>query len=218
MNYEKSKLVEDNSVYKIGGSVYGGEWRPSKPEDERLIGESGDVKQSFAKKGELIETHIGLDGTADYETHHTDHGFPKYHDNPHIHEIYWDERGPHLGNKELFGKNFALGMGHVYTKTLVGTNSYEENRFKSISDFKDCMNRGGEVQFEWHGVEYCCFGVIRPSKDAKPKMVIAQAGSIEINTRTEQWCDTPDQILEYMVGSDRLRDVITQVTVFERTL
>ncbi|MUU12849.1 MAG: hypothetical protein EP146_16590 [Oscillibacter sp.] len=95
--------------------------------------------------------------------------------------------------------------------TWVGTNSLEDNRFKTISDFKQCMRRGGEVQFEWNGVLYCCFGCISPAADAAPKMVICQAGSVEVNTRTEKWCDTADEILEYMVGGDRLRDVITQV-------
>lgn len=102
--------------------------------------------------------------------------------------------------------------------TWVGTNSLEDNRFKTISDFKQCMRRGGEVQFEWNGVSYCCFGCISPAADAAPKMVICQAGSVEVNTRTEKWCDTADEILEYMVGGDRLRDVITQVKVWERTI
>lgn len=26
-----------------------------------------------------------------------------------------------------------------------------ENRFETISDFKWCVNCGGEIQFEWHG-------------------------------------------------------------------
>ena len=64
----------------------------------------------------------------------------------------------------------------------------------------------------------CCFGCISPAADAAPKMVICQAGSVEVNTRTEKWCDTADEILEYMVGGDRLRDVITQVKVWERTI
>ena len=102
--------------------------------------------------------------------------------------------------------------------TRVDTNSFEDNRFKTISDFKQCMRRGGEVQFEWNGVLYCCFGCISPAADAMPKMVICQAGSVEVNTRTEKWCDTADEILEYMVGGDRLRDVITQVKVWERTI
>ena len=49
-------------------------------------------------------------------------------------------------------------------------------------------------------------------------MVIAQAGSAEVLAQTGMWCDTADEVLEYMVGDDRLRDVITQVTVTERTI
>ena len=35
---------------------------------------------------------------------------------------------------------------------------------------------------------------------------------------SEKWCETSDDVLEYMVGVDRLRDVITQVAVIERTI
>ena len=33
-------------------------------------------------------------------------------------------------------------------------NSLEENRFQSISEFKWCVNDGGEVVFEWKGNHY----------------------------------------------------------------
>lgn len=49
-------------------------------------------------------------------------------------------------------------------------------------------------------------------------MMICQAGPAEITTRTEKWCDTADEVLEYIIGGDRLRDVITQVKVWERTI
>ena len=100
----------------------------------------------------------------------------------------------------------------------VGVNSLEDNRFKTISDFKWCMNHGGEVQFDWKGVSYCCFGCVCQIPGAEPRMIISQAGTAEVNRRTEMWCDTADELLEYMVGDDRLRDVITQVTVWERTI
>ena len=38
------------------------------------------------------------------------------------------------------------------------------------------------------------------------------------NGQNIKWCDTLDDLLEYYVGPDRLRDVITQVTVIDRTL
>ncbi len=102
--------------------------------------------------------------------------------------------------------------------TFVPSNSVEQNRFQSISDFTWRMKRGGEVQFDWKGVSYCCFGCVRPAPGQAPRMVICQAGSVEVNAQTEKWCDTADELLEYMVGNDRLRDVITQVAVTERTI
>ncbi len=93
---------------------------------------------------------------------------------------------------------------------------FPEYSFESISDFKWSMKCGGEVQFIWKGVKYCAFGNI--PRDGKRMMLISQAGSAEVNRRTEKWCDNADEVLEYMVGEDRLRDVITQVEVFERTI
>ena len=205
-------------TFKGGGSAYGGKWKPSKLGDEKFIGKPGEIKQSFTKKGDLYETHIGLDGKADSETHYSDHGTPTLHDNPHTHDIYWDELGPHLGKIEHTGKAYGRERRWLSMKTIVPANTFEDDRFKTISDFKWCMKRGGEVQFEWNGVMYCCFGCVSPVAGAAPKMVICQAGSVEVNTRTEKWCDTADEILEYMVGDDRLRDVITQVKVWERTI
>lgn len=203
---------------KGGGSAYGGKWKPSKATDEKFVGEPGEIKQSFTKKGDLYETHIGPDGKADSEIHHSDHGTPMLHDNPHTHDIYWDELGPHLGKIEHTEKAFDGERGCFSMKTIVASNTFEDDRFKTISDFKWCMKRGGEVQFEWKGTMYGCFGSVSPVVGAAPKMVICQAGSAEVNTGTEKWCDSADEILEYMVGGDRLRDVITQVKVWERTI
>ncbi len=211
-------VLREDAPFKGMGSAYGGDWKPAKAADERFLGESGEVKPTYTTKGELIETHIGPDGRADYEIHHTDHGYPKYHAVPHEHRVIWDEVGPHLSHEEYPGKQLNWGAGRIKMSTMVPSNSLEENRFKSISDFTWCMLRGGEVEFDWKGVSYCCFGCICPEPGQKPRMVISQAGSVEINERTEQWCDTPDEILEYMVGDDRLRDVITQVTVWSRTI
>jgi len=239
MNFERSFRQDDLESFKIGGqltnlcdtmspfmdvplakgggSAYGGKWKPSpnKPQDQRFLGEPDETKISYTIKGELIETHIGPDGKADHEIHHTDHGQPKFHDVPHGHKVVWDNLGPHLSREE---DSFKQYLRRAKMATLVPSNSMEQNRFKSISDFKWCMERGGEVQFEWKGIMYCCFGCVSPSPGTEPRMIISQAGSVEVNTRTEKWCDTADELLEYMVGDDRLRDVITQVTVWDRTI
>jgi len=55
-----------------------------------------------------FETKIGSDGRAIKERHHTDHGHPKHHTNPHDHDIRWtpdgnpDFSGQHNYPKELY--------------------------------------------------------------------------------------------------------------------
>ena len=82
----------------------------------------------------------------------------------------------------------------------------EENCFKTISNFKECIIRGGEPVFFWKGLQYgvCFYG---------DKYCIALT-----NGEQEKICDTPDDVLNYYVGEDRLRDVITQVTVLHRNI
>jgi hypothetical protein len=90
---------------------------------------------------------------------------------------------------------------------IVQANTPEQNRFVTISDFKDCMRWHGEVEFIWNDITYT---ITHP----EGKINISEADEPE----TEKWCDTADEVLEYMVGKDRLRDVITQVTVIDRTI
>ena len=81
-----------------------------------------------------------------------------------------------------------------------------EDNFQTISAFKECVIRGGEPVFEWNGVRYgVCF--------ADEGYCIAHTDGT-----FERIYNTPDELLEYMVGGDKLRDVITQVTVIERTI
>ena len=84
--------------------------------------------------------------------------------------------------------------------------SDEQNHFKTISNFKECIIRGGEPVFVWKGLQYgvCFYG---------DKYCIALT-----NGEQEKICDTPDDVLNYQVGEDRLRDVITQVTVLHRNI
>ena len=101
----------------------------------------------------------------------------------------------------------------------VGTNSLEDNRFKTISDFKWCVNCGGEVQFEWKGLVYGIFPKQQKTLGAPIQMLITQVLiDPEDMVASEKWCDTADDVLEYTVSGDRLRDVITQVIVWDRTI
>ena len=82
----------------------------------------------------------------------------------------------------------------------------EHGSFRTISEFRECIICGGEPVFSWHGVHYgVCFH--------ESGYCVARADGSE-----EKICTTPDEVLEYMVGTDRLRDVITQVQVLSRTI
>lgn len=100
---------------------------------------------------------------------------------------------------------------------IIGMNSPEDNRFKTISDFKWCVNSGGEVEFEWKGAVFGIWPKLRKAPNAPLQMVISQLYA-ENPASTEKWCDTADELLDYVVCGDRLRDVITQVTVIDRTI
>ena len=81
--------------------------------------------------------------------------------------------------------------------------------FKTISDFKWCIECGTEIEIEWKGFY---FGIVHYGKGNKITVYLwNQPG-------TEQVFNTADDALEYMVASDRLRNVITQVTVLECTI
>ena len=87
-------------------------------------------------------------------------------------------------------------------------NSLEDNRFKTISDFQTCLRWHGEVEFVWNETSYCI------THRSNGKISISEANRRE----TEKLCDTSDEILEYRVGAERLRDVITKVNVVSRTI
>ena len=95
--------------------------------------------------------------------------------------------------------------------TQVQTNSFEVNRFKTISDFKWSMICGGEVTFEWNNILY---GVYRDGMyENNEKYCICL-----INGEDEHRFDSLDDLLNTFVGADRLRDIITQITVWSRNI
>ena len=233
MNYERGFQKEDLESFKIGGSfytnydtiepfligkgggsAYGGEWKPSKPGDRRFIGEPGSINRTTDRNGNLRETKIGADGKAIKERHYSNHGSSKQHSIPHDHNISWEGNRPNWGKAENYWDGDVPDFKSYWRcdmayHILNSQNSLEDNRFKSISDFKWCMKCGGEVEIEWNGIRY---GIIRYGTDDKITIYVWD------RPETECCFDTADDALEYMVGSDRLRDVITRVTVLDRTI
>lgn len=231
MSYERSLPKEDLDAYKIGsttpashdilapymvgkggGSAYGGGWKPSKPEDQRYLGTPGSINNTTMRNGDQFQTKIGPDGRAEMERHNTDHGKPWAHTNPHDHKIEWvdppgypDPQPPinYPGGAPEFKK-----YGECYTmSTVIPTNPPEANRFSSISDFKNCMSRHGEVEFLWDGITYSI-------THYNGNIAISHSRSQE----TEVQRKNADEILEYTIGETRLREIIKEVFVLYRTV
>ena len=92
---------------------------------------------------------------------------------------------------------------------LFDTSTTEENRFKTVSEFKESMLCGGEVVFRWKDTEYGVFRI----DDSRGVYCVSVADGEGM-----KWYNDLDDLLQYTVGSDRLRDIITQVTVLDRTI
>jgi len=216
-------VLREDTPFKGMGSAYGGEWKPAKAEDERFLGKPGEIKKTQApgkRGGYRRETKIGPDGKAIRERHHTDHLQPGKHSSPHDHEIDWSQGFPRLGDAINYpdgAPEFKGFGGDVKMAAWVGTNSLEDNRFKSISDFKWCLYCGGEVQFEWKDKIFAIFPKQRKTPDSPIQICITQV-LVDNMEETEMWCDTADEVLEYRIDGDRLRDIITDVTVWDRTI
>ncbi len=99
----------------------------------------------------------------------------------------------------------------------IGINSPEENRFKTISDFKWCVNGGGEVEFCVGERIFGVFPKLKRTSDSPEQILICEK-FVENQGRTERWSNTADEALEYMIDGVRLRDIITEVEVTDRTV
>lgn len=196
------------------GSAYGGQWQPKNEDDEQLLGEPNTSNFSGYK-----ETKIGEDGRATAQIHNTDHDNPKLHVNPHTHKIGWGQNGqpifgkgePLVGEEKSFiyfkeDKNMKWTSEYLYS--IATPERLEQNRFKTIAEFKMCLLHGGEIGFKY-SERY--WGIV-PTRD--DKFAVYEANKVE----TTKIYDTADDALEYMIGNVRLRDIITEVEVFDRTI
>ena len=90
--------------------------------------------------------------------------------------------------------------------TIVHANTPEENRFETISEFKWCVECGGDIEFIWNVKIYD----IVHDPDA---IVIYEAYSDK-----ESYYKTADELLEHLIDGDRLRDMVTHMEVTDRTI
>lgn len=217
---------------KGSGSAFGGEWKPAKEADERFLGEPGEIKRTLIPGkhgGYYVDTKIGDDGRAIKERHYTDHLYPNKHSSPHDHPVDWSKGVPKPDSKNrinYFDGKIPEFKGYKEALAMINYIPYdpERNRFKTISEFKFCMECGGEVEIIWKGKSYSIThpdGVINIGEG-----YYTDENGVARNVESNEPCnyadrlsaETPDGILEYVIDGDKLRDIITKVEVSSRTI
>ena len=217
--YHYTYVIPYDSVSKGTGSAFGGEWQPKKPEDERFLGEPGEIKVTlfFSKKGKYwYETKIGVDGKAIRERHYTDHGKPHKHSNPHDHEINWSgedchpKPGPPINYHDVEIPSFKYHISKGDSKMNIIEVTINGNRdFTTKYEFKDAINRGCDLGFEWQGIEY---GIFPAENDQWLVCLLGDDDSQDV------YYNTIDDVMNHRIGEDKLIDICTKFTVIERSI
>ncbi len=219
-----------NNIIQTGmGSAYGAMWKPNPDKQNEVIlwGPPNTIQKYYLENrkktnGYWVSVKYDNRGWAVKTRYHTDHDQPWAHTNPHDKIMKWDPNNgtPDFSNKDINypPEEYPNGApefkpykykGEIPMILTVNGDAYQ---FKTLSEFKSSMSRGGDVEFEWKGIDYTISSVW---PNGKMKF---SAGPC---TRVEKDCtvyDTVDELLEYKVGGDRLRDIITQAEIIDRTL
>ena len=137
-----------------------------------------------------------------------------YHTNPHDHNIDYDPSHRPIYVKPQINypadpypdgaPEFKSFPKEVISKMFFQYNE-EEMRFKTISEFKSSLLRGGEIVIEWNKQLYGFF-------------YNGTAFYITFPDGEKSYYETSDEVLERYICNDRLRDIITQATVLDRAL
>lgn len=82
--------------------------------------------------------------------------------------------------------------------------------FEDADDFKLSLIRGKEIEFHYNGINYGVFY----DKNIKKAFYICKAGS----EKKESYFETIDELLNYMIQEQPLRDIVTRVEVLHRNI
>ncbi|MBQ9552564.1 MAG: DUF4417 domain-containing protein [Clostridia bacterium] len=209
-------------IPKGGGSAGGAssgnpkpKWEPKKEEDKRFLGEPGEIKETYNKKGERQLTKIGKDGYAERERHYSDHNKPHKHSNPHDHTFDWSEGHPNPSSPINYSdgnipKFKILDKGKCLMKTSEN-NIIGSDKFESVDEFKYSLLWGREIIIEWAGIEY----TILKEGDNDDAFTICEAYKPE----TEKVFKKVDELLDFTLETGEvLKDIVTRAEVIWRML
>lgn len=211
---------------EIDGLIYGGQRKPKKPGDERFWGHPTDINTTYDQRGNRIDTKIGNNGRAVKERHYADHGYPKYHSNPHDHLLaykpdgspdwensvqvnYFDGNVPEFKQYEG-GKNVADDRPYTYENLkkqgCLEPEFSEYHKFESIAEFEKIMRHHAEVVFVYKTKAYSLTYI--------PGKIVFGETYYEGD---DDLFDTSEEVLNYVMDDGKkLREIITAIQVVER--
>ena len=196
-------------VEKGMGNAGGGRitWKPKKPDDERLIGKPGEIKETYNSRGEKVLTKIGKNGFAEKERHCGNHDRPKYHSNPHDHFIDWSNNFPDFHSQANYHDNipeFKIFGGFVVKGDK---NIIEYRKYESVDDFIKSIKYGKEVGICYKGVDYGIFLIDGVYYFGESKYEEA-----------ETIFSSVEDLLEADIQGERLKDIITEAELWLRNV
>lgn len=212
-NFITKFFIEDEYGVKGMGSASGintPNWTPKKPEDEKFLGKPGEIKETFNQHGERYLTKIGKNGYATKERHYSYHYNPNSHSNPHDHNIDWSGNHPNLGPPINYVEEipeFKKYEGETMNSNIIMHNI---DYFESVDDFKYAMLHGREAVFEWNGIEYGAFF----EGEGDKSFFICEAYKDEKGMHFK----SIDELLDFEVQGQSLKDIITRVNVIHRNV
>ncbi|MDR2525414.1 MAG: hypothetical protein LBC83_04370 [Oscillospiraceae bacterium] len=160
---------------------------------------------------------------------YTDHDNPWAHSDPHDHPIDWSKGYPGFGKPINYPDGDAPdfdGYDFDFSKRkAAATMPYtpDMHRFHTLEEFKQSMKCGAEVQLLYREKSYTIFPTYPGFNigegyrliDDKPYNV--GDGALVPDIYGSNY-DTIDQLLDHEIEGTKLRDIITQVEVTDRTI
>ena len=224
-NLNQKNVIFDTYIKKIYGYVChgkdmgsaGGEkpsWKPKKPDDVRFLGEPNSKSDFINSKGELSLLKYDANGRAVLERHCSTHNREHTgHTNPHDHIIDWSNGYPHVGPPQNYHDgNIPEIKALKRSIYMCKNNNYvSEYAFDDIDDFKFSLLHGREIQFIWNDIEY---GVFHDYDSGDKAFFICEAHKDDVGT----YLSTFDEVLNFKIQNQPLKDIITKVDVCWRNL
>lgn len=97
----------------------------------------------------------------------------------------------------------------------------EFSGFETLSEFKWSLETGGEIEFEWNGNSFGIFKYMKKVPDSKEQILIAPSDTTKNQNSKkypEYYADTVDEILDYIIDGEKLRNIVTKIKILWRTI